>query len=105
MSQNADYVRVPYGKAVAVMAEALIHQRWDTYPWHPDCGGTQEQWQEARDADLAAAEDDMATALKGLEDAGLVAVDWDDDDLQDCGCPGSGCTCESAQIDSSGEQP
>jgi hypothetical protein len=98
---DAEKVQVPYGKAVAVMAEALIHHRWDTHPWHPGDGGTQELWQEARDGDLAAAEDDMAIALKGLEDAGLVAVDWDDDDLQDCGCPGSGCTCEALHIGSS----
>lgn len=89
----ADSDRVPYGKAITVMAEALINHRW--VQWHPEDGCTEEIWQEARDGDLVAATDDMTYALEGLEKAGLIAVDWDDDDLQDCGCPGSGCTCES----------
>jgi hypothetical protein len=95
---DAEYAKapVPFGKAVKVMAEALINHRWGQ--WHPEDGHTEELWNEARDGDLAAAEDDMATALKGLEDAGLLAVDWNDDDLQDCGCPGSGCTCETPRI-------
>jgi hypothetical protein len=83
--QNAEYAKapVPYGKAVTVLAEALINHRWGE--WSPEDGYTEELWNEAREGDLAAAIDDMAVALQGLEAAGLIAVDWDDDDLQDCG--------------------
>lgn len=55
-----------FGTAVDGMAEAATARLWGEFDSSWNQGGTEEQWNEARDAHKAAAMDDMSNALEWL---------------------------------------
>ncbi len=59
---------------IDVMAHAICDQRWGE--WHPE-DGPQEAWLDAKEGDVAATRDDMATALFALDQRGILRFDWD----------------------------
>ena len=65
----------PAWLALNVMADAVLDAAWGE--WHPEDGGTLEDWVQAKEGHYQAVRDDMATALGALELAGLASFDWD----------------------------